>query len=252
MKEVLSHTQELEESESDRVVLVVVRPPELSPRQAELYLEELENLVDSLGFRAVEALVVPIKKIHPKYLVGTGKAEEIRQLADAHEAACIVFDDTISPAQQRNWERLSDRCVIDRQEVILEIFSRRARTKEAILQVALARMEYSLPRLTRAWTHLSRQRGGTRGTRGEGETQLENDRRVVLKKITKLKRSLEKLESQRELRRKQRTGIPLPTGAIVGYTNAGKSSLLNTLTESDVGVQNRLFATLDPTTKKLR
>ncbi|MFO7849126.1 MAG: GTPase HflX, partial [Spirochaetia bacterium] len=115
----------------------------------------------------------------------------------------------------------------------------------------LARMEYSLPRLTRAWTHLSRQRGGTRGTRGEGETQLENDRRVVLKKITKLKRELNKLESQREVRRKQRMGVPLPTGAIVGYTNAGKSSLLNALTEASVTVGNRLFATLDPSTKKM-
>jgi GTP-binding protein HflX len=230
---------------------VVLRPPDLSRQQARSYLEELDNLVDTLGLESVEEVVVPVKKVSPKYLVGSGKAEEIREIAEAHDAACIVFDDTISPAQQRNWERLTGKCVIDRQEVILEIFSRRARTKEAILQVALARMEYSLPRLTRAWTHLSRQRGGTRGTRGEGETQLENDRRIVLKKITKLKRSLEKLESQRQVRRKQRTGIPLPTGAIVGYTNAGKSSLLNALTESSVQVENRLFATLDPTTKKM-
>ena len=232
-------------------MLVVLRPPDLTQRQAELYLEELDNLADTLGFYTAESMVVPVRKISPKYLVGSGKAEEIRDLAEAHEVDCIVFDDTISPAQQRNWERLTGRCVIDRQEVILEIFSKRARTKEAILQVALARMEYSLPRLTRAWTHLSRQRGGTRGTRGEGETQLENDRRVVLKKITRLKRSLEKLQSQREVRRKQRTGVPVPTGAIVGYTNAGKSSLLNTLTDASVRVENRLFATLDPTTKRL-
>ncbi|MFP4617832.1 MAG: GTPase HflX [Spirochaetaceae bacterium] len=251
MKELFSHSEDTLPAESGRVLLVIIKPPELSHSQAELYLEELKNLADTLGFTTADSMVVPVKKISPKYLVGSGKAVEIQHLAEAHEVECVVFDDTISPAQQRNWEQLTDRCVIDRQEVILEIFSRRARTREAILQVALARMEYSLPRLTRAWTHLSRQRGGTRGTRGEGETQLENDRRVVLKKITKLKRELAKLESQREVRRKQRMGVPLPTGAIVGYTNAGKSSLLNTLTDASVTVGNRLFATLDPSTKKM-
>ncbi len=229
---------------------MAVKPQELSRRQAEHYLEELAGLVDTLDFKVVDDLIVPIKTPSPKYLIGSGKAEELRELAEAHEAECIVFDDTISPAQQRNWERLTDRCVIDRQEVILEIFSRRARTKEAILQVGLARMEYSLPRLTRAWTHLSRQRGGTRGTRGEGETQLENDRRIVLRKITSLKRELEKLQQQRLVRRRQRKTVPVPTGAIVGYTNAGKSSLLNALTDAEVNVENRLFATLDPTTKR--
>ncbi|MFW6344260.1 MAG: GTPase HflX, partial [Sediminispirochaetaceae bacterium] len=251
MKELFSHSEDTLPAESGRVLLVIIKPPELSHSQAELYLEELKNLADTLGFTTADSMVVPVKKISPKYLVGSGKAEEIQHLAEAHEVECVVFDDTISPAQQRNWEQLTGRCVIDRQEVILEIFSRRARTREAILQVALARMEYSLPRLTRAWTHLSRQRGGTRGTRGEGETQLENDRRVVLKKITKLKRELAKLESQREVRRKQRMGVPLPTGAIVGYTNAGKSSLLNALTDASVTVGNRLFATLDPSTKKM-
>jgi GTP-binding protein HflX len=248
MKEIFSSTSELQHAE--RALLITLAPRELARSQAERYLAELRSLTDTLGLKTVHARVVPVREMKPKYLVGSGKAREIAELAEECEAHCIVFDDTISPAQQRNWERLTGRCVIDRQEVILEIFSERARTKEAMTQVALARMEYSLPRLTRAWTHLSRQRGGTRGTRGEGETQLEMDRRVVLRKIDKLKRELEQLQSQRELRRKQRTGVPVPTGAIVGYTNAGKSSLLNALTDAEAVVENKLFATLDPTTKK--
>src|SRR6056297_265370 len=236
---------------AQQALLLTLRTPDLSEQQCINYLDELESLCTTLGIEPIERLVVPVKRIHPRFLVGSGKARELSETAQEIGADCLVFDDTISPAQQRNWEQLTGRCVIDRQEVILEIFSRQARTKEAILQVALARMEYSLPRLTRAWTHLSRQRGGTRGTRGEGETQLENDRRVVLKKITRLKRSLEKLQSQREVRRKQRTSIPVPTGALVGYTNAGKSSLLNALTGSSAVVEDQLFATLDPTTKKM-
>jgi len=248
MKEVFSNTHDLRESE--RALLITLAPKELPRPQAERYLDELRSLVDTLELTTVHSAVIPVREMKPKYLVGSGKAREIADMAEEYNAHCIIFDDTISPAQQRNWERLTDRCVIDRQEVILEIFSERAHTKEAMLQVALARMEYSLPRLTRAWTHLSRQRGGTRGTRGEGETQLEMDRRIVLHKIDKLKKELEQLHSQREVRRKQRTGIPLPTGAIVGYTNAGKSSLLNELTEAETTVENKLFATLDPTTKK--
>src|SRR6056297_2290209 len=235
---------------AQQALLVTLRTPDLSEQQCINYLDELESLCTTLGIEPIERLVVPIKHLHPRFLVGSGKAQEIAELAEDIEADCIVFDDTISPSQQRNLEQISGLCVIDRQEVILEIFSEHARTKEALLQVGLARMEYSLPRLTRAWTHLSRQRGGTRGTRGEGETQLEIDRRVVLKKITKLKRELEKLQSQRSTRRKQRTSIPVPTGALVGYTNAGKSSLLNALTGASAVVEDQLFATLDPTTKK--
>lgn len=235
----------------EKVLLITLKTPELSETQCGYYLDELRSLCDTLGFETVEQIVVPVRQLHPRFLVGSGKAQELAELAEAWEADCLVFDDTISPSQQRNLEQLSGRCVIDRQEVILEIFSEHARTREALLQVGLARMEYSLPRLTRAWTHLSRQRGGTRGTRGEGETQLEVDRRIVLKKITGLKRDLRRLRSQRNTRRKQRSGVPVPTGAIVGYTNAGKSSLLNALTGSDAGVEDRLFATLDPTTRKM-
>lgn len=239
------------EVKNNTALLITLQTPEMSAEQAQLNLQELRSLCDTLGLETLKQMVVTVRNLHPRFLVGSGKAQEISDIAADLEADCIVIDDTISPSQQRNLERLSDKCVIDRQEVILEIFSEHAHTKEALLQVGLARMEYSLPRLKRAWTHLSRQRGGTRGTRGEGETQLENDRRVVLKKITRLKRELAKLQSQRETRRKSRSSIPIPTGAIVGYTNAGKSSLLNRLTGADVDVQDQLFATLDPTTRKL-
>ena len=167
------------------------------------------------------------------------------------EADCSIFDDDISPSQQRNWEALSELCVIDRREVILDIFTARANTREAVLQVGLARMEYSLPRLTRAWTHLSRQRGGARGNRGEGETQLEVDRRIVLRKINRMKKELIKVKSNRATMRRLRTSIPEPTASLVGYTNAGKSSLLNALSGTDVFVENKLFATLDTTARKI-
>src|SRR6056297_586908 len=239
------------DEEKEKVLLITLQTPELTPAQCNYYLDELRSLCDTLGFETVEQVVVPIKRLHPRYLVGSGKAKELAELAEAYEVDCLIFDDTISPSQQRNLEQLSGRCIIDRQEVILEIFSEHARTREALLQVGLARMEYSLPRLTRAWTHLSRQRGGTRGNRGEGETQLEVDRRIVLKKITGLKHELLKLKNQRNTRRKHRSGIPVPTGAIIGYTNAGKSSLLNALTGSATLVQDKLFATLDPTTRKM-
>ncbi|HRE79657.1 MAG TPA: GTPase HflX, partial [Opitutaceae bacterium] len=180
-----------------------------------------------------------------------GKAQEIADQAKAEGADVIVFDEALSPAQQRNWEELSGLAVIDRQEVILEVFADRAQTREAVLQVALARMEYSLPRLTRAWTHLSRQRGkGAMG--GEGETQLEQDRRIVRDRITHLKNELVEVRKQRSTQRRRRQRVPVPTAAIVGYTNAGKSSLLNALTGASVLAEDKLFATLDPTTRQLQ
>ncbi|MDC7223125.1 MAG: GTPase HflX, partial [Spirochaetales bacterium] len=164
----------------------------------------------------------------------------------------LVFDTDLNPTQQRNLERHFNLCIIDRQEVILDIFADRASTREATLQVALARMEYSLPRLTRAWTHLSRQRGGAKGTRGKGETQLETDRRMVQNRISKLRKELEKVKQTRHLQRKKRAERPVPSIAIVGYTNAGKSSLLNGITGADVLVEDKLFATLDPTSRRLK
>jgi len=232
-------------------ILVAVQHPDAVEQEVGDSLAELKQLVANIGIETAEAIIVKLPQPHPRFLLGSGKVEEI--ISRARELGCgfIIFDEELSPAQQRNWEKQSQLCIIDRHEVILEIFADRAFTREASLQVALARLEYSLPRLKRQWTHLSRQRGGARGTRGEGETQLEVDRRVALDRIAKVKRELKKVLSQRATMRKQRASVPLPSGAIVGYTNAGKSSLLNALTHAGVLVENKLFATLDPTTRRL-
>jgi GTP-binding protein HflX len=232
--------------------LIGVRYPASSRFDAEESLKELGALVSSLQMQVSRTLLVPLKIPTARYLVGTGKAMEIRDLVVKEGIDLIVFDESLSPSQQRNWEELTDTCVIDRQEVILEIFADRARTREAHLQVELARMEYSLPRLTRKWTNLSQQRGGARGTRGAGETQLELDRRKVLRRIQKCKRELRLVEEQRMVQRSRRVKSEIPMGSIVGYTNAGKSSLLRFLTHAEVLVEDKLFATLDPTTRKLR
>ncbi len=234
-----------------KALLICIQNSEMGKGEAAVHIKELENLVDTMGAETAGTMIVPLKKRNAKFFVGSGKAEEITELAGKLKAELIIFDNELSPAQQRNLEELSGKAVIDRHEVILDIFAGRATTREAVLQVGLARMEYSLPRLTRAWTHLSRQKGGSKGTRGEGETQLEVDRRIVMKKITRLKKELLKVQLHRKTLRKQRSTLGIPTGALVGYTNAGKSSLLNALTGADVFVENKLFATLDPTTRKV-
>jgi GTPase len=234
-----------------KAVLVCIQYQDIEKSEAQKHIEELKSLVDTMGAETVDSVIVPLKKRSPKFFVGSGKADEITDLAEKYDAELIIFDNELSPAQQRNFEELSGKCVIDRHEVILDIFASRATTREALLQVGLARMEYSLPRLTRAWTHLSRQKGGAKGTRGEGETQLEVDRRIVLKKITRLKKELIKVRQHRNTLRKQRSSVPVSSAALVGYTNAGKSSLLNLLTGADVFVEDKLFATLDPTTRKV-
>ena len=213
-------------------------------------LEELGELAWTLGLPVVGTMLVKVPALHAAYFTGTGKAAEIVALAKAADAGVIVFDNELTPGQQRNWEKLSGLAVIDREEVILDIFAKRARSREARLQVALARAQYSLPRLTRAWGHLNRQGGGI-GGRGEGESQLEIDRRLVRRSIEKLKEELAEVRSQRATQRKRRQRIPLPRASIVGYTNAGKSSLLKKLTGADVFVEDKLFATLDPTTRRV-
>ncbi len=234
----------------ERAFLVGVQTDKMEDGEAAELLLELKELVENLRIHVTQSLLVNLRRPTPAFLLGSGKAEEISALAKADGADVIVFDEALSPAQQRNWEKLSGLAVIDRQEVILEIFSDRAHTREATLQVALARMEYSLPRLTRAWAHLSRQRGkGKMG--GEGETQLEQDRRIVRDRITHLKRELENVVQQRDVQRRKRQRVPIPTTAIVGYTNAGKSTLLNKLTGAHVLAADKLFATLDPTTRQL-
>jgi GTP-binding protein HflX len=235
---------------AQRAFLIGVQTQQMPAGEGEELLAELTELVENLGLAISRATLVRLRDPSPALLLGKGKAEELAAQAKEEGAEVIVFDSALSPAQQRNWEELAGMAVIDRQEVILEVFADRAHTREAVLQVALARMEYSLPRLTRAWTHLSRQRGrGSMG--GEGETQLEQDRRVVRDRIAHLKKELAQVVRQRGVQRTRRVRVPLPTASIVGYTNAGKSSLLNKLTGSHVMAENKLFATLDPTTRQL-
>ncbi len=237
-------------SNLERAFLVGVQTDKMEAGEGAELLLELKELVENLRLTVTRTELVHLRRPTPALLLGSGKAKELADLAKADGADVIVFDEALSPAQQRNWEELSGLAVIDRQEVILEIFSDRAHTREAVLQVALARMEYSLPRLTRAWTHLSRQRGkGAMG--GEGETQLEVDRRIVRDRIAHLKEELRKVVSQRDVQRRKRQRVPVPTCSIVGYTNAGKSTLLNTLTGAQVLAADKLFATLDPTTRQL-
>lgn len=218
---------------------------------------ELKELVETLSIGVAETITVFVRQVTSRHLTGSGKAAELIAHAKELGCDCIIFDNELSPAQQRAWEEESGLCVIDRQEVILDIFNLRARSREARLQVAMARMEYSMPRLTRMWAHLDRQRGAGAGgggdgaARGMGESQLEVDRRLALKRLDKLKADLEDVKKQRETQRKERSRVPVPHGAIVGYTNAGKSSLLNMLTKSDVLAEDKLFATLDTSTRRM-
>ena len=213
-------------------------------------LEELEELVNTLGIPVVERRLVHYREAHARFLIGSGKAQELADLIKEHACDVLVFDNVLTPAQQRNFEDLTGVTVADRQEIILDIFGKRARTREARLQVDVARMEYSLPRLTRAWSHLGQQGGGI-GGKGEGESQLEQDRRKIRGQIDRLKRELVEVRRARATQRKDRKRAPVPNAAIVGYTNVGKSSLLRCLTGADVLVENKLFATLDTTTRKI-
>jgi GTP-binding protein HflX len=187
----------------------------------------------------------------PKYFVGTGKAEEIRVCAEENEADVVLVDQTLTPSQERNLEKLTGRRVLDRNGLILDIFAQRARSFEGKLQVELAQLSHLATRLVRGWTHLERQKGGI-GLRGPGETQLETDRRLIAKRIRTLKARLAKLARQRDTSRHVRREVPVPTVALVGYTNAGKSTLFNALTGSSTYVADQLFATLDPTVRRVK
>lgn len=212
-------------------------------------LQELKGLVQTLGFDIIQRLTLSRMEIQPAYGMGKGKAQEICDLAHQIEADCIIFDFNLDPRKQRNWEELTNLSCFDRQEVIIRIFADRAQTKEAVLQVELARLSYSLPRLSHMRKDFARQRGGAFGAKGSGETQLELDQRLIREKIVALKRELAEIELNRQTQRKQRDKNP--SCALVGYTNAGKSSLLNALTGADAFVENKLFATLDPLTRRL-
>ena len=255
-----THTEDTEKNisgldiqdERQRALLLVLVNSEDTPQTAQNRAQELEALVDTMGPLTIHTELIPLRKVNSATMIGSGKVEQIKALIEEKEPDLIVFDCPISPRVQRNLESILSICVIDRDEVILQIFADRAATKEAVLQVELARLEYSLPRLTRRWTSLGRQHGGVKGTRGEGEKQLELDRRQIQEKIVSLKAQLEKVVQQRNTQRSQRMNTNIPTGAIVGYTNSGKSSLLNALTSAGVLAENKLFATLDPTTRKVK
>ena len=230
--------------------LVGVQTPGLPPGEGAELLAELKELVLTLGLTVAGSVLVNLRAPSPALFLGRGKAAELIAAAKAAGADVIILDEALTPGQQRNWEEEAGMAVLDRQEVILEVFADRAHTREAMLQVELARQEYFLPRLQRAWTHLSRQRGrGALG--GEGETQLEQDRRTVRARIGHLRADLAEVRRQRGVQRQRRLRVPVSTCAIVGYTNAGKSCLLNRLTGAHVLVEDKLFATLDPTTRQL-
>lgn len=212
---------------------------------------ELKGLTDTLGLETAGTLTLTRLEIQPAYGMGKGKAQEIVDLAKESEADCIIFDFNIEPTKQRNWEKLSKIPCFDRQEVIIRIFASRAQTKEAVLQVELARLSYSLPRLAHSYGDMARQRGGSYGSKGAGETQLELDQRRIRERIAQTKKELDLVVRTRETQRKKRGALPVPECALIGYTNAGKSSLLNALTNADAFVENKLFATLDPLTRRL-
>ena len=218
-------------------------------------LNELAELVSTLGIAVIAKECIFIRTRSKRYFTGSGKAAEMMDAARKLGADCIVFDNELAPAQQRAWETEGDITVIDREEIILDIFTMRARTSEARLQVELARMQYSLPRLARMWSHLDRQGGGGSGggggaSRGEGEQQIEVDRRLARKRIDRIKSDLEDIRRNRQTQRKQRAEDGICQASIVGYTNAGKSSLLNLLSGASVLAEDKLFATLDPTTRR--
>lgn len=216
----------------------------------ESVVRELASLADTAGLTVAGSVVLRRFEPAPKFGMGAGKAEEIAAFAREHDAEQIVFDFELSPTQQRNWEKLTEKTCLDRQELIIRIFAARAMTREAVLQVELARLEYSLPRLAHTYDALSRQRGGRYGTKGSGETQLELDKRSVMNRIALIKKDLEAVRQDRSTQRKRREKIPVPSCAIVGYTNVGKSTLLNALTGAGVLSEDKLFATLDPTTRR--
>ncbi|MCB1205019.1 MAG: GTPase HflX [Verrucomicrobiae bacterium] len=225
---------------------------------AQSLLDELAELVGTLGISIAGRACVFVRDRNKRYLTGSGKAHELIEEAEKIGADCIVFDNELAPAQQRAWEEEGDITVIDREEVILDIFRMRAQTREARLQVELARMQYSLPRLARMWSHLDRQRGGSGGgkgggaaSRGEGEQQIEVDRRLARSRIERIKEELDEVRRHRQTQRKQRTDEGICQASIVGYTNAGKSSLLNLLAGAEVLAEDKLFATLDPTTRRI-
>ena len=236
-------------TKSERAYLIGIRFPDEERMEARESLNELDRLAQSAGAAVTGKNLTELKEINPATLIGKGKAESIKN--DASDMDLIVFDADLSPVQQRNLEDIFDIKVLDRSGLILDIFAQRARSREGKIQVELAQLQYTQTRLTGRGAALSRLGGGI-GTRGPGETKLEVDRRRIKQRITRLRRDLEVVRKTRKLHRRRRDWVPIPTVALVGYTNSGKSTLLNKLTDSSVKAEDKLFATLDPTTRKLQ
>ncbi len=230
----------------DKAILVAVKTRDISKERVQEHLQELEMLADTAGAETILKIVQDRDRLDSAFFIGKGKAEEIAELADLNDISIVIFDEDLTPTQIRNLEEIIEKKILDRSGLILDIFASHAKTNQAKTQVELAQLQYMLPRLTRAWTHLSKQFGGI-GTKGPGETQIETDRRLVRTRIAKLKEKLKKIESQQITKSLGREDNVKAT--IVGYTNAGKSTLLNLLTEAHVYTENKLFATLDSTTR---
>jgi GTP-binding protein HflX len=237
---------EINKKTTERAILVTIKTRDISLEIVTEHLDELEELASTAGAIAIKKIIQTKSSIDPAFYIGRGKAQEMVQMVEDYKIDLVIFDDELSPVQIRNLEKLLNRKIVDRSALILDIFALRAKTKEAKTQVELAQLEYLLPRLTRAWTHLSKQYGGIR-TKGPGETQIETDRRIIRNKIAHLKENLKKIESQRNERTKGRKGFVRI--CLVGYTNVGKSTLFNRLTEANVFAEDKLFATLDSTTR---
>lgn len=242
--------------ESPRALLVSTYHGSVQRAVCEEHLEELELLAKTYGVETVHKEACAIRKFDASIYVGKGKLEELIQIANDKNVDMVIFDDEITPAQQRNLQKAFNRNVMDRTEIILGVFAQRAQTKEARLQIELARVKYEAPRLKRMWTHLSRQQGtsGSGGggayLKGEGEKQIEIDRRILKRKIDQLQKEIQEVRAHRDTQRISRLRSEIPVFAIIGYTNAGKSTLLNALTDAGVFVEDKLFATLDTTTRK--
>lgn len=238
------------QNEREKTVLVGVATPKIKIWQAKEHLEELFRLAETAKAEVVQTFLQRVQAFNPATLIGEGKVNEIKEALNVHQAKMVIFDEDLSGSQIRNLEmRLPGTKILDRTGLILDIFAKHAKTAESRLMVEEAQLEYFLPRLTHAWTHLCRQHNGGIGTKGPGETQLETDRRLIRKRIQELKKKLQKIEDARERQAENRSDI-FHIG-IVGYTNAGKSTLINRLTKADVYVENKLFATLDSTTRQL-
>jgi GTP-binding protein HflX len=234
--------------EIEKAVLIGVITQHQSEEKVQEYLDELEFLTLTAGGKAVKRFTQKLEYPNPKTYIGAGKLDQVKEYIEAHNIGTAIFDDELSPAQMRNIERVLDCKILDRTNLILDIFAQRAKTSYAVTQVELAQYQYLLPRLTRMWTHLSRQKGGI-GLRGPGETEIETDRRIVRDKISLLRKRLAGIDKQMAVQRKNRG--KMVRVALVGYTNVGKSTLMNVISKSKVFAENKLFATLDTTVRKV-